>query len=162
MDDRTLSIEIPFKRNVADLEFVSDVLLLMSVSLHQSSELENIRCNRVTLRAVYSDMLDVSESRFFLPSDGAIGIRDAAVYLLYRFPRHLIRMVSMTLSYSEKSSVQVTLGFDEVSIPPERRLEESLEELCRRYRIDRKDILGKDLGYTVERVQRAHIRETGC
>ena len=160
LDDRTVSMEIPFRRNVADLEFISDVLLLMSVSLHHSAGLENIRCNRVTLRAVYSDMLDVSESRSFLPSEGAIGIRDAAVYLLYRFPRHLIRMVSMTLSYSEKSSVQVTLGFDEVSIPPERRLEGSLDELCKRYRIDRKDILGKDLGSIVERMRRAHVRRT--
>ena len=160
MDDRTVSMEIPFRRNVADLEFISDVLLLMSVSLHHSAGLKNIRCNRVTLRAVYSDMLVVSESRSFLPSEGAIGIRDAAVYLLYRFPRHLIRMVSMTLSYSEKSSVQVTLGFDEVSIPPERRLEGSLDELCKRYRIDRKDILGKDLGSIVERMRRAHVRGT--
>ena len=160
LDDRTVSMEIPFRRNVADLEFISDVLLLMSVSLHQSAGLENIRCNRVTLRAVYSDMLDVSESRSFLPSEGAIGIRDAAVYLLYRFPRHLIRMVSMTLSYSEKSSVQVTLGFDEASIPPERRLEDSLDDLCGRFRIDRKDILGKDLGSIVERMRRAHVRGT--
>ena len=81
LDDRTVSIGIPFRRNVADLKFMSDVLLLMSVSLHQSSELENIKCNRVTLRAVYSDMLDVSESRSFLPSDGAIGKISVLCYL---------------------------------------------------------------------------------
>ena len=160
LDDRTLSIEIPFRRNVANLEFVSDVLLLMSVSLHHDAGLENIRCNRVTLRAVYSDMLDVSESRSFLPSDGAIGIRDAAVYLLYRFPRHLIRMVGMTLSCSEKSSVQITLGFDDASDPPELRLEESLDDVCGRYRIEREDIFEKDLCQTVERMRRTHVRGT--
>ena len=137
-DSKSVSREITFQRNVADVEFLRDVLLLLSYSVADRAARRGTRGCGVTLKITYSDMETITKSRSVPSSDDPFVIYRETVSMLYRIPRHLVRLIGVGIvTVKDRRYRQTTL--DDVSSDPEARkryMENSLADLSERYGLD--------------------------
>ena len=138
-DSKSVSREITFQRNVTDLEFLSDVLLLLSYSVADRAARRGTHGNGVTLKVTYSDMESITRSKAVPSSDSPYVIYRETVAMLYRIPRHQIRLIGAGIfTGKDKGSRQLTL--EEATDPDpgsrERFMDNALADLSEKYGYD--------------------------
>ncbi len=94
-DAKSISREITFQKDVDDFGLLSDVLLLLSISVERRAERVNLYGEGVTLKLTYQDMKSITRSRLIPSTRSAVTIYEEAIRLLSQVPQRPVRLVGV-------------------------------------------------------------------
>ncbi len=96
-DAKSVSRELTFQADVDDLDFLRDVLLLLSMSVERRAARAGLYGEGVSLKVTYADMRSVTRSRLVPSTRAAACIWREAVSLLEQVPRRPVRLIGTGL-----------------------------------------------------------------
>ena len=138
-DAKSISREITFQEDVDDYSFLTDVLLLLALSVERRAERVNLYGEGVTLKLTFSDMKSITRSRLIPSSRSAVTIYEEATKLLEQAPQKAVRLVGVGI-YHLVGEYGRQLRFDdfmpEVKEQQEEKTRAALEKLHQRYGLD--------------------------
>ncbi|MCR4632547.1 MAG: DNA polymerase IV [Erysipelotrichaceae bacterium] len=156
-DAKSISREFTFQEDVDDLEFVKDVLRLLSVSVERRAKRHGLYGRGVTLKITYADMKSITRSKVIETSRSASLIYKEAVALLEKVPHKTLRLAGIGIHNLSDTQGDRQLSLtDTVSTEQkEDDLGEFLKPLDERYGLDfsgsiEKIFAGETLYKTVE------------
>ena len=137
-DAKSISREITFQKDVSNYEFLKDALFLLSVYVEHRARRVGLYGNGVTLKLTYADMKGITRSRIVFPCDSGVVIYQEAVKMLEQVGKKPVRLIGVGLyNLSEESERQISFeDFEEAARRRDLALQERLEELQGRYRLD--------------------------
>ena len=138
-DAKSISREITFQEDADDFGLLTDVLLLLSISVERRAERVGLYGEGVTLKLTYADMKSITRSRLIPSTRSAATIYDEAVRLLYQVPRKPVRLVGVGIyhlagEYGRQLRIEDLLP--EIKKEQQEKLTDALETLGRRYGLD--------------------------
>ena len=138
-DAKSISREITFQEDVDDYSYITDVLLLLALSVERRAERVNLYGEGVTLKLTFSDMKSITRSRLIPSSRSAVTIYEEATKLLEQAPQKAVRLVGVGI-YHLVGEYGRQLRFDdfmpEVKEQQEEKTRAALEKLHQRYGLD--------------------------
>ena len=138
-DAKSISREITFQEDVDDYSFITDVLLLLAISVERRAERVNLYGEGVTLKMTFSDMKSITRSRLIPSSRSAVTIYEEATRLLEQAPHKAVRLVGIGI-YHLVGEYGRQLRFDdfmpEVKEQQEEKANAALEKLHQHYGLD--------------------------
>ena len=138
-DAKSISREITFQEDVDDYSFITDVLLLLAISVERRAERVNLYGEGVTLKMTFSDMKSITRSRLIPSSRSAVIIYEEATRLLEQAPHKAVRLVGIGI-YHLVGEYGRQLRFDdfmpEVKEQQEEKANAALEKLHQHYGLD--------------------------
>ena len=138
-DAISISREITFQEDVDDYSFITDVLLLLAISVERRAERVNLYGEGVTLKMTFSDMKSITRSRLIPSSRSAVTIYEEATRLLEQAPHKAVRLVGIGI-YHLVGEYGRQLRFDdfmpEVKEQQEEKANAALEKLHQHYGLD--------------------------
>ncbi len=96
-DAKSIGRELTFQADVADYEFLKDVLFLLSLSVENRAKRVGLRGKGISLKLTYADMKSISRSRTINSSDSAAVIYREAVRMLDQVEKRPVRLVGVSL-----------------------------------------------------------------
>ncbi len=92
-DAKSISRELTFQEDVSDFGLLSDVLLLLAISVERRAERVGLYGEGVTLKLTYKDMKSITRSRLIPSTRSAVRIYEEAIRLLDQVPQRPVRLV---------------------------------------------------------------------
>ena len=136
---KSISREVTFQEDVDDFSFLTDVLLLLALSVERRAGRVGLYGEGVTLKLTYSDMKSITRSRLIPSSRAAAEIYREAVSLLEQVPHKPVRLVGVGIYHLIGENGR-QLRFDdfmpEVREKQEEQTRMGLETLGARYGLD--------------------------
>ena len=138
-DAKSISREITFQEDVDDYSFITDVLLLLAISVERRAERVHLYGEGVALKLTFSDMKSITRSRLIPSCRSAVTIYEEAKRLLEQAPRKAVRLVGVGI-YHLVGEYGRQLRFDDIMPEVKEQREEktraALEKLRQRYGLD--------------------------
>ena len=138
-DTKSISRVITFQENVADIELLHDVLLLLSLCVEERAERYGLHGSGVVLKLTYPDMKSITRSKQVTKCDNAVIIYHTAVHLLDALPKRPVRLIGVGI-YNLSGNEEHQLSFDDLlteeNEEQKSELQKLLEQLQQRYRLD--------------------------
>ena len=138
-DAKSIGRELTFQADVADYEFLKDVLFLLSLSVENRAKRVGLRGKGISLKLTYADMKSISRSRTINSSDSAAVIYREVVRMLDQVEKRPVRLVGVSL-YNLTGEEWRQLSFydllEAVSDHNSSELKRVLEHLQNRYHLD--------------------------
>ena len=136
---KSVSRELTFQEDVDDFVFLSDVLLLLALSVERRAARIGLYGEGVSLKLTYADMKSISRSRMIPPARSAAVIYGEASKLLEQVPRKPVRLIGAGLYHLTGENGR-QLSFDDI-LPDtvsrrQRETEAALLRLQARYGLD--------------------------
>ncbi|MBQ9211336.1 MAG: DNA polymerase IV [Clostridia bacterium] len=94
-DAKSISREITFQEDVDDYSFITDVLLLLGMSVERRADRVGLYGEGVTLKLTYADMKSITRSRLIPSTRSAATIFEEATKLLEQVPQKAVRLVGV-------------------------------------------------------------------
>ena len=136
---KSISREITFQEDVEDFSFLTDVLLLLALSVERRAGRVGLYGEGVTLKLTYSDMKSITRSRLIPSSRAAAAIYEEAASLLEQVPHKPVRLVGVGIYHLIGENGR-QLRFDdfmpEVREKQKEQTRIGLEALGKRYGLD--------------------------
>jgi len=139
-DAKSISRELTFQEDVADYDFLKEILLLLSMSVERRAARYNLYGDGVTLKLTYADMKSITRSRTILPS-----ARSAAVIwqetgkLLDLLPQKPVRLIGAGI-HSLHGEMGRQMSFDDylpaLAAQRDQMIQDGLDRLNRHYGLD--------------------------
>lgn len=133
---KSISREMTFQEDVYDLRLLSDVLLLLSISVVQRAERYGLHGSGVVLKVTYSDMKSITRSRTTVACNDPMSVSREAIDMLYALKRRPIRLIGVGIfNLSNRKVRQLTLDdiFDLETGERDIALHRALDEMKKRY-----------------------------
>jgi DNA polymerase-4/DNA polymerase IV (DinB-like DNA polymerase) len=143
-DAKSISRELTFQEDVFDFWLLSDVLLLLSVSVVDRARSYGLCGNGVSLKVTYSDMKGVTRSKTVRYCDDPLTVHREAVAMLEEVSTRPVRLIGVGV-YNVTPAKAKQMTFDQLDGDNDSELERVLEGLGKRYRME--SIHGKDIGW---------------
>ncbi|MBR6953605.1 MAG: DNA polymerase IV [Clostridia bacterium] len=161
-DAKSISRELTFQEDVEDVEFLKDVLLLLSMSVERRAARVGLYGEGVTLKITYGDMKNVTRSRLIPTTRSAARIWSESVQMLAQLQGRPVRLIGTGIyRLSGENGRQICLEdlLPETMQQETEMLRAGLEDLQRRYGLDfagnlDKIFHGETLYRTVEYMRR--------
>ena len=161
-DAKSISRELTFQEDVEDVEFLKDVLLLLSMSVERRAARVGLYGEGVTLKITYGDMKNVTRSRLIPTTRSAARIWSESVQMLAQQQGRPVRLIGTGIyRLSGENGRQICLEdlLPETMQQETEMLRAGLEDLQRRYGLDfagnlDKIFHGETLYRTVEYMRR--------
>ena len=136
---KSISREITFQEDVEDFSFLTDVLLLLALSVERRAGRVGLYGEGVTLKLTYSDMKSITRSRLIPATRTSAAIYEEAASLLEQVPHKPVRLVGVGIYHLIGENGR-QLRFDdfmpEVREKQEEQTRTGLEALGKRYGLD--------------------------
>ena len=136
---KSISREITFQEDVEDFSFLTDVLLLLALSVERRAGRVGLYGEGVTLKLTYSDMKSITRSRLIPATRTSAAIYEEAASLLEQVPHKPVRLVGVGIYHLIGENGR-QLRFDdfmpEVREKQEEQTRIGLEALGKRYGLD--------------------------
>ncbi|MBQ1482797.1 MAG: DNA polymerase IV [Erysipelotrichaceae bacterium] len=145
-DAKSISREFTFQEDVDDLEFIKDVLLLLSVSVERRAKRHGLYGRGVTLKITYADMKSITRSKVIETSRSADRIYEEALILLEKVPHKTLRLAGVGIHNlsDTQGDHQLSLADTVETETKETDISELLRPLDERY--------GLDLSHNIEKI----------
>ena len=138
-DTKSISREITFQEDVDDFNFLTDVLVLLSISVKRRADRYHLHGGGVTLKITYADMKGITRSRGGVNCSHPAVIWEEASRLLSQVHERPIRLIGVGLyNLTEEENRQLTFEdiFAENAREKEVQMEELLAGLSAKYKLD--------------------------
>ena len=138
-DAKSISREVTLQEDTEDYGLLSEILLLLSISVERRAERVGLYGEGVTLKLTYADMKSITRSRLILSTRAAITIWEEAVRLLRQVPHKPVRLVGVGIYHlTGENGRQIRIDdlLPEVRERQKARLTAELDILGRRYGLD--------------------------
>lgn len=138
-DAKSIGRELTFQADVADYEFLKDVLFLLSLSVENRAKRVGLRGKGISLKLTYADMKSISRSRTINSSDSAAVIYREAVRMLDQVEKRPVRLVGVSLYNLSGEEWRQLSFYDLLEAPSEHNtseLRQGLVHLQNRYHLD--------------------------
>ena len=136
---KSISREVTFQEDVDDFSFLTDVLLLLALSVERRAGRVGLYGEGVTLKLTYSDMKSITRSRLIPATRTSAAIYEEAASLLEQVPHKPVRLVGVGIYHLIGENGR-QLRFDdfmpEVREKQEEQTRTGLEALGKRYGLD--------------------------
>ena len=136
---KSISREMTFQEDVYDYRLLSDVLLLLSISVVRRAERYGLHGGGVVLKVTYSDMRSITRSRTTVSCNDPISISREATDLLFALKNRPVRLIGVGIfNLTNRKVRQLTLDdiFDLETGERDASLRQALEEMKKRYHYD--------------------------
>lgn len=138
-DAKSISREITFQEDVTDFGFLTDVILLLAISVERRASRVGLYGEGVTVKLTYSDMKSITRSRLIPSTRSAAVIYEEAGRLLGQVQQKPVRLVGagiyhLTGEYGRQIRIEDLMP--EVQEQQQARLDAALKDLGRRYGLD--------------------------
>ncbi|MCQ2078785.1 MAG: DNA polymerase IV, partial [archaeon] len=165
-DAKSVSRETTFQRDVSDYLLLMDVLLLMSIDIHERAERYRLRGSGVTIKISYAGRRTVTRNRNGLVIRGPMDIAHAAWDLLDGSGRDAVRLIGVGMTgLSSDRMVQTLLVPSSSDQADVGELEHHLGRMGRRYGLEflgENGIFGHERFHEViEQMRVQSVRRTG-
>ncbi|MBR2822515.1 MAG: DNA polymerase IV [Clostridia bacterium] len=138
-DAKSISREVTFQEDVDDYSFISDVLLLLAISVERRAARVGLYGEGVTLKLTFSDMKSITRSKLIPASRAAAVVHKEAGRLLDQVPHKPVRLVGVGIYHLVGENGR-QLRFEDFMPEMKERQEEytraALERLGHRYGLD--------------------------
>lgn len=137
-DAKSICREVTFQKDVNDIRFLGDVLVLLAICLENRAKRYGLYGCGVVLKLTYSDMKTVTRSRATLPCDSALRIYSEALKLLESTERRSVRLIGVGI-YNLAGERGRQLSIDDLMYDEKNNIDEKnklLETLGTRYGLD--------------------------
>jgi DNA polymerase-4/DNA polymerase IV (DinB-like DNA polymerase) len=139
-DAKSVSRELTFQEDVYDFWLLSDVLLLLSMSVIDRASSYGLHGSGVSLKVTYSDMKGITRSRVTGYCDDAISVHKEAVSMLEEVSNRPIRLIGVGIyNLTDAKAKQTTLDSVLGESDKEAELQEALAFIRKKYKIDTLD-----------------------
>ncbi len=139
-DAKSVSRELTFQEDVYDFWLLSDVLLLLSMSVIDRASSYGLHGSGVSLKVTYSDMKSITRSRVTGYCDDAISVHKEAVSMLEEVSNRPIRLIGVGIyNLTDAKAKQTTLDSVLGESDKEAELQEALAFIRKKYKIDTLD-----------------------
>jgi len=138
-DAKSISREITFQEDVDDYGFISDILLLLAISVERRAARVGLYGEGVTLKLTFADMKSITRSRLIPSSRSAAVVCEEARRLLEQVQHKPVRLVGVGVYHLTGENGR-QLRFDdfmpEVKEQQAENIRTELERLRQRYGLD--------------------------
>ena len=138
-DAKSIGREITFQEDVANFEFLRDVLFLLSLCVDRRAKRTGLYGKGVTLKLTYADMKSITRSRALDCCDSAGILFREAQDLLCQVERRPVRLIGVGMyNLGRERAKQLSLWdiMDVGTEPGETRIKEELDRLQDLYQLD--------------------------
>ncbi|MCL1981561.1 MAG: DNA polymerase IV [Clostridiales bacterium] len=133
---QSIGKEQTFQQDIADFDYLKDVLRLTARELSYDIRLKGLFCHTVTLKATYKDMKKITRSRSGDATNRANDIFSTAAGLLDKIERRPVRLIGITLSgFTDAPDRQLSIFDDDTDMKGE-KLDATVLNMQRKYGMD--------------------------
>ena len=162
-DAKSIGREVTFQKDVADFDFLKDVLFLLALCVDHRAKRVRLHGTGVTLKLTYADMKTISRSQTVLTADAPSEIYRTAAQLLDQVDRRPVRLIGVSLyNLSGEDGRQLNLDdiLEDSAIRKEEELQGLFDDLQNRYGLDfaghREQIYQADILHKTVEYMRTH------
>lgn len=138
-DAKSLSREVTFQEDVDSFELLSDVLVLLALSVEERAGRHRLHGKGVSLKLTYADMQSITRSKAVISADDAGTIYKEAVSMLDQVEKRPVRLVGAGIyNLSGDEGRQMTLDdyMEDAAAEKRQIIDRRLAELQERYGLD--------------------------
>ncbi|MCL2171139.1 MAG: DNA polymerase IV [Defluviitaleaceae bacterium] len=129
---KSIGNEHTFAQDIADFDYLRDVLRLLAESLSYDIRTKGIFASTIGIKITYGGMRQITRAKTIAPTDRAVEIYKTAESLIDKIDRSPVRLLGLTLSGLTQDSAKQTSIFDEPDNRQE-RLEDTLLQIQQKH-----------------------------